>query len=92
MRSFPTSAVPDHYVVMTSPFVQAEATNWLAIAIDIWTWGSIQTGWQKISSPPEHLPSSGWSPPLGSVVLGWPVAAFGAVKSSGDPIDVGDPA
>ncbi|WP_143662981.1 hypothetical protein [Streptomyces bobili] len=47
---------------MTSPFVQAEATNWLAIAIDIWTWGSIQTGWQKISSPPDHLPSSGWSP------------------------------
>ena len=38
---------------MTSAFVQAEATNWLAIAIaidiaiDIWTWGSIQTGCQK---------------------------------------------
>ncbi|MFG3268685.1 hypothetical protein [Streptomyces bobili] len=81
---------------MISPFVQADATNWLAlalaIAIDIWTWGSIQTGWQKISSPPDHLPSSGWSPPLESVVQGWPVAAFGAVKSSGDAIDVGDPA
>ena len=38
---------------MTSAFVHAEATNWLAIAIaididiDIWTWGSIQTGCQK---------------------------------------------
>ncbi|MFI1701528.1 hypothetical protein ACH419_37030 [Streptomyces bobili] len=56
---------------MTSLFVQADATNWLAIAIpiaiDIWTWGSVQTGWQKISSPPDHLPSSGWSPPLESV-------------------------
>ncbi|WP_454320771.1 hypothetical protein [Streptomyces phaeoluteigriseus] len=32
---------------MTGPFLQADGTNW--IDIDVWTWGSIKTGWQKIS-------------------------------------------
>ncbi|MER7540558.1 hypothetical protein ABTX77_38195 [Streptomyces sp. NPDC097704] len=53
---FPTFAVPDHYVLMTGPFVQADGTNW--IDIDVWTWGSIKTGWQKI---PRFLNNSfGW--------------------------------
>ncbi|USQ85734.1 hypothetical protein NFX46_19395 [Streptomyces phaeoluteigriseus] len=53
---FPVFAVPDHYVLMAGPFVQADGTNW--IDIDVWTWGSIKTGWQKI---PRFLNNSfGW--------------------------------
>ncbi|GAA3149239.1 hypothetical protein GCM10010521_40790 [Streptomyces rameus] len=53
---FPTIAAPDHYVLMTGPFVEADGTNW--IDIDVWTWGSIKTGWQNI---PRFLDNSfGW--------------------------------
>ncbi|MEV5017695.1 hypothetical protein ACIGW1_31880 [Streptomyces sp. NPDC053780] len=53
---FPGFAVPNHYVLMTRPFIQADGTNW--IDIEVWTWGSIKTGWQKI---PRFLDNSfGW--------------------------------
>jgi hypothetical protein len=43
---FPAIAFPDHYVLMTAPFVQADHTNWMDI--DVWTWGGIRKGWQRI--------------------------------------------